>query len=86
MGFSIIYRWIYLYLGGGFKYVVFSPLNLGKIPILIILTYIFSNGLKPPPIDIVYMEMSCFFSIAPLSSNGAITFLYRVATRFHVPS
>ena len=46
MGFSILYRWIYLYLGGGggFKYVAFSPRNLGKIPILIILTYIFQVG------------------------------------------
>ena len=32
-------------LGGGFKYVLFSPRNLGKI---FNLTNIFQDGLKPP--------------------------------------
>ena len=36
---------MYDILGGGFKYFVFSPRKLGKIPIL---THIFQMGLKPP--------------------------------------
>ena len=35
-------------LGGGFKYSLFSPLKLGKIPILTSMLY-FSKGLVQPP-------------------------------------
>ena len=53
-------------LGGGFKYFLFSPLLLGKIPNL---TNIFQRGLKPPTSHVVFdhllVERKFFFFVMP---------------------
>ena len=65
-------------LGGGFKYFLFSPLNLGKIPIW---TNIFQRGLKPPTSKMMKKKtqiscqlVNCFLGDCRLrrSMNGSL--------------